>query len=135
MKIIDLQIIRLASPITDLAYMIFTSTDSETRANYYTSALDLYYQTLDASITRMGHKTSLLYPMHVFKDQIQSTMLLGLLTGMMLVPMMLVDKENVPDMEAFTEIPDASMYDNIMSQGCEERISGIANDFAAYGFI
>lgn len=115
--------------------MIFSGTDESIRSNYYASSLDLYYRTLDANITRMGHKTQLLYPKAVFEDQIKSVMPMGLLAGCMLIPMMLANKEDAPDMETLSENPDVNMYDNLMSKACQDRIDGVAKDCATYGYI
>ncbi|XP_077291480.1 uncharacterized protein LOC143914939 [Arctopsyche grandis] len=135
LKFVDWQLTRLASPITDIAYMMFSSTDEQVRSDCYTRSLDLYYETLDKNITMMGCKISECYPREVFEDQIKSTMPFGLITSMMLLTIILADKENVPDGEMKPEDFTEDKLDNLISKTYRERYNGVAKDFAAYGLI
>ncbi|XP_077291488.1 uncharacterized protein LOC143914944 [Arctopsyche grandis] len=135
MKFVDWQIVRLASPITDIAYMMFSSTDEQLRSDCYTRSLDLYYETLDKNITRMGCKTTECYPLEAFQDQIKSTMPFGLVAATMLLPVILCDKENAPDLDKNPEDYDDNMYDAMISQLCRDRFNGVAKDMISFGLI
>lgn len=135
LRFVDWQVIRFLSPITDIAYMMFASTDEQIRSDYYTGSLDLYYETLDKNLTMMGCKLSECYPREVFEGQIKSTMPFGLISSMMLLPIILCEKDNVPDMDISPEDYDVNMLDALLSKTCRERMNGIAKDFVSYGLI
>ncbi|XP_077290679.1 uncharacterized protein LOC143914361 [Arctopsyche grandis] len=134
-KFVDWQLVRLASPITDIAYMMFSSTDEQLRSDCYTKSLDLYYQTLDKNITMMGCKTDDCYPLNVFKDQIKAIMPFGLISSIMLLPTVLSNKEDTPEMDIKPEDFDESIYDNLLSNICKERLNGVFRDMVSFGLI
>ncbi|XP_077291150.1 uncharacterized protein LOC143914722 [Arctopsyche grandis] len=135
MKFVDWQVIRLASPITDIAYMMFSSTDEQMRSDCYVRSLGQYYEALDRNITTMGCKIAECYPREVFEDQIKSTMPFGLITSMMLLPITLCERDNTPKTDLTLENYNEEMLDNLLSKSCRDRINGIARDFVSYGLI
>lgn len=50
--LIDWQLMRYASPVTDLAYFLFSCTTQQFRRQHYNSMLDAYHQELCAQLTR-----------------------------------------------------------------------------------
>ncbi|XP_077295092.1 uncharacterized protein LOC143917429 [Arctopsyche grandis] len=135
LRFIDWQVTRFASPITDIAYMMFMSTDEQIRSDYYTKSLDLYYEMLNKSLTMMGCELSECYPREVYEDQIKSTMPFGLISSMMLLPLILSEKDDVPDLDVIPGEYNLDTLDDLLSKSCRERINGIAKDFASYGLI
>ncbi|XP_077291151.1 uncharacterized protein LOC143914723 [Arctopsyche grandis] len=135
MKFIDWQVVRLASPITDIAYVMFSSTDEQLRSNLYTSSLDLYYNTLDKNINMMGCNTAECYPLEVFKDQIKSTMPFGLISAILLLPTVLCNAEDTLDMDIKPEDVDQSVYENLLSKKSKDRLNGVFRDMVSYGII
>ncbi|XP_077285074.1 uncharacterized protein LOC143910456 [Arctopsyche grandis] len=132
---IDWQVIRFLSPITDIAYMMFVSTDQQIRSDCYTRSLDLYYETLSTNLTMMGCKPSECYPREVFEDQIKSTMPFGLISSMMLLPIILCEKDDVPEMDISPEDYNEDNLDKLLTDYCRERMNGVAKDFVSYGLI
>lgn len=50
--LIDWQLMRYASPVTDLAYFLFSCTTQQFRGQHYTAMLKLYHEELRAQLTR-----------------------------------------------------------------------------------
>lgn len=51
-RMLDFQLMRYASPATDLGYYIFGCTTKEMRNEYFQEFLDVYYKTLENFIER-----------------------------------------------------------------------------------
>ncbi|XP_077291491.1 uncharacterized protein LOC143914946 [Arctopsyche grandis] len=134
MKFIDWQIVRLASPITDISYMMCTSTDEQVRSDCYVRSLDQYYEALDRNITMMGCKIAECYPREVFEDQVKSTMPFGLICSMILLPIILCDRDSTSKTDVTLENYTEKIVD-LLSEFCKDRINGIARDFVSYGLI
>ncbi|XP_053616140.1 uncharacterized protein LOC128678565 [Plodia interpunctella] len=66
--LIDFQLSTVASPVCDLLYMIFSSTDHSTRHQHYYEWIDLYHSELDNCLANFGLKANLLYP----RDQLDA---------------------------------------------------------------
>nr|BBE28988.1 hypothetical protein [Stenopsyche marmorata] len=117
MRVLDWQTTRWASPIIDIAYIIFTGTDQATRANHYEEMLNLYYKVLARNITRMGSNIAVCYPEHVYRDQIKRMMPFGLQIAIFGLPIVL------------SEITDDTINNNNeqgeLSENCKQRLKDI----------
>lgn len=52
--IVDFQTIQGASPVVDLLYFIFTSSDEDFRQEYYDKLINHYYTELSAALKRLN---------------------------------------------------------------------------------
>ncbi|XP_013191382.2 uncharacterized protein LOC106135578 [Amyelois transitella] len=66
--LIDYQLSKIASPVTDLQYMIFSSTDHNTRHQHYYEWIDFYHSELDKCLANFGLKANYVYP----RDQLDA---------------------------------------------------------------
>ncbi|XP_037932151.1 uncharacterized protein LOC119666944, partial [Teleopsis dalmanni] len=78
-RLIDWQIMRYASPITDLAYFIFSCTTQEFRINNYELMLDTYYREFEQHVKRLGSEPKNLFSRDTFNTELKKKGAIGLL--------------------------------------------------------
>lgn len=67
MALLDFQLFRVASPVTDLLYFIYVCTDSTFRKDHLKSLIKVYYSTFAAQIKDYNLDPELVYPEKVFQ--------------------------------------------------------------------
>lgn len=67
MALLDFQLFRIASPVTDLLYFIYICTDSIFRKAHLKSLLDDYYSTFAAQIRDYDLDPEVVYPKNVYQ--------------------------------------------------------------------
>lgn len=105
MCFLDFQLSKLASPVHDLSYFLFTCLGEDT-VEYFDQFNNLYYETLSASLREMGSDPNKLFPYEEFLNQWKKFYIFGL--GMMpfIMKICLVDKDNIPDLVESAESGD-----------------------------
>merc|ERR1719347_842338 len=95
----DLQIVKLGNPTLDLAYFLFSSTTAETRAD--PSLLTEYHEKLLSNIHTLGE--SLDYSLQDLESDYKHSKILGFFFALRALPMVLAEKEDMPDMDEWHE--------------------------------
>lgn len=67
--LLDFQLARCSSPVTDIAYFLYTSTDKQTRDNQFQELLKFYHRNLIDTILSLGSKADL-YPWDLFLQEV-----------------------------------------------------------------
>lgn len=98
-SLIDWQITRYGSPVLDLSYFLFTSTDKALRDKYLYQLLGIYYDTLCSTIDRAGLDGRSLFPFEELQRQLKSFGKYGVLMSIMLVPFLSVPNNEIPDLD------------------------------------
>ncbi|KAJ8731326.1 hypothetical protein PYW07_004490 [Mythimna separata] len=129
---VDYQLVRLASPVTDIAYFLYMSTDGEFLSKHYDQVLDIYYGTLTAVLRHCNMNVENVYPRSIFQKHLKEYSVLGLIEA--LVSMMIITAP-YEDALKMTEMK----YEHFDEDVCEdeskdnslfvERVNGIVNDF------
>lgn len=133
---IDWQVIRLASPVTDIAYFILTSTDENFRSAHFHQLLDIYYETLSSTISKMDCDVNICYPEHVYRDQIKNVFAFGLIMSIAVCPVLLCEKNETPDLIDAADIYNNKSESKIkLSKIPTQRIMGAVKDCMKYNFI
>ncbi|XP_063703520.1 uncharacterized protein LOC134833210 [Culicoides brevitarsis] len=101
--LLDFQIIRYASPVTDLCYFFFTCTSSVFRRQHFQHLLDLYYEILNCLINKLGSNPDVVFPKSVFKEHMQRFGMFGVMMAVMLLPIFVAKSEEAPDLEKAAE--------------------------------
>ena len=70
MALLDFQLFRVASPVTDLLYFIYICTDSTFRKAHLKSLIEVYYSTLVAQIKDYNLDPDVIYPEIIFQVKI-----------------------------------------------------------------
>lgn len=71
--LVDYQLSHKSSPVADIHYMIFTSTDYATRKLHYHDWLDYYHSQLDKRLANFGLKANSVYPRDQFDADLKRT--------------------------------------------------------------
>lgn len=98
-KIIDFQLSRFGSPVLDLVYFIYNSTDQILRLKYYDDLLSYYYKILSTHIKGMGSCPEKIYSWDVFMDEVKRYSLFGLGSSFEMTPLIVLDPEDAIDLE------------------------------------
>ncbi|EDW82231.1 uncharacterized protein Dwil_GK25686 [Drosophila willistoni] len=116
-RLIDWQLMRYASPITDLAYFFFSCTSRDFRGKYYKSMLETYYTEMAQQLTRLGESADELFPLQAFNEQLQSKCAVGLLLAMMVLPIVTMRGQDVPDLQTISELIEAGGTTSLKGAG------------------
>ncbi|KAK4314063.1 hypothetical protein Pmani_014625 [Petrolisthes manimaculis] len=95
--LLDLQINRFSSPATDLIYLMYTSLNGEVRIPNVNTFLDIYYDTFNTVMEAAG--MDMIFTRSELLKEFRSMSVLGAIYAMMVVPFMLLEPEDTPDMD------------------------------------
>ncbi|CAG0895146.1 unnamed protein product [Darwinula stevensoni] len=93
-KIFDLQIVAYGNPCRDLMHVFYSSTSKETRKQK-SAFLKLYHDTLISTTNNLGVVLS--YSYEDFLKEIEDHEEFGFLVAMFIIPVILAEKEDIPD--------------------------------------
>lgn len=68
--LLDFQGARSASPVLDVAFFIYTSTDKEMRDKHFQELLQYYYKELFDAVTFLGSDMDAIYPRELFMKEV-----------------------------------------------------------------
>ncbi|XP_034671202.1 uncharacterized protein LOC117903357 [Drosophila subobscura] len=117
LRLIDWQLMRYASPVTDLAYFLFTCTTRAFRQKHLQELLDEYHRQLGQQLTRLGECVEQLLPREAFAAQVRTKAAVGLLLAMMVLPIVTMRGQDVPDLQAISELIEAGGSTNLQGAG------------------
>jgi len=137
--------LRYGSPANDLAFFLFTSTDTALRAQHYESILQIYDQSLTDFVTRLGSDGLKVFSYKDFKGQMKQFGRYGLLMAVLMVQIIVMDKREMPDMDqvardiAANGMNEANMMSNVLTTESSEsvyneRIRGVVCDVIRLGY-
>lgn len=78
---------------------MFTSTDYDTRKEHFQSLMDFYHDCLAKSLGYMNCNIEDHFPKAVFEEHLKKLLTYGLFMACMLLPAVLGEPDDVPDME------------------------------------
>ncbi|XP_017074320.1 uncharacterized protein LOC108109995 [Drosophila eugracilis] len=116
-RLIDWQLMRYASPVTDLAYFLFTCTSREFRQQHLKNMLEDYYEELGLQLNRLNEKLEELFPRPAFDVQVATKAAVGLLLAMMVLPIVTMQGSDVPDLQAISERIEAGATTDLQGAG------------------
>ncbi|KAL5275483.1 hypothetical protein ACFFRR_001384 [Megaselia abdita] len=102
-RLIDWQLMCFCSPVCDLSYYIFSCTTKSFRNEHYEEILEIYHQELSKLIKLLGSDPEKLFPRSALNDHLKRFGKLGLIMAMILMPIVLSQAENVPDLDELSE--------------------------------
>ncbi|XP_017042128.1 uncharacterized protein LOC108088699 [Drosophila ficusphila] len=116
-RLIDWQLMRYASPVTDLAYFLFTCTSRGFRQRNLRNMLEDYYEELGLHLNRLGEEVEQLLPRPAFDEQVATKAAVGLLLAMMVLPIVTMQGQDVPDLQAISERIEAGATTDLQGAG------------------
>lgn len=146
---IDWQLCRYGSPVLDLMYFIFTSTDAKLRAEYYEELLQAYYTSLVDYLKRLGGEAKRQFPESAFQAQLKRFGRFGLLISFLVLPVICTPNEEVPDIEKQMElakkaqesgvkiVDDKNLFSKTEAADAmfRDRIRGLIQDVVRLGYL
>lgn len=91
------------SPVLDLVHFIFSCTDEDLRANHYDDLLKIYHESLRELLDRLGGDTETQFPFSALQQQLKKFGSFGVFMASMMIPMLSVKNEDLPDMDVMAE--------------------------------
>lgn len=128
----DYQLTRYASPVTDISYYLYMSTDGDFLQKHYDLIIEIYYGTLSAVLRQCDLDVNNVYPRNIFEKHLKDYSVLGLIEA--LVSMMIITapyEEAIKMTEMKYELEDQEIYENGYQIRNEyaDRVNGIVSDF------
>lgn len=148
---LDYQIARYVSPVIDLVYFIFASTDKPFRDAHYKELLKIYHSTLSKLLERLGENPEVVFPFEALEKQLKKFGRFGLIMAFMLIPTMNIQSQDVPDLDEVAkdmkddvENPDPEKMKKILSRNeqfmkgadmLRAKLRDVTLDMAKLGYI
>ena len=100
-RLLDLQVVRVGSPALDLNYLLYCSLTGDVRKAELENFFVQYYATFASVLAGGGVPMKFTLPQ--LKKEFFSKNLYGLLFSQMIIPGVIIDQEDAPEMEKFGE--------------------------------
>lgn len=100
---VDWQIIRYASPVTDLLNNLISSTDKKTRDEEIGNLFRDYYEQLSSNIGKMGSDPMKLFPYDAFERELKLCGNIAFLMAPMIIEISLAEPKDVSDLDDMSE--------------------------------
>lgn len=129
--LIDYQLSRYASPITDIAYFLYMShTEENFLVDHYDSIMDIYYATLTAVLRECYLNVEEIYPKEIFRKHLEVYSVFGLVES--LISMMIITaptEETLKMAEIKDQFCDEGFVEVSCNYGFQTRVNNIVNHF------
>ncbi|XP_067004299.2 uncharacterized protein [Anabrus simplex] len=101
-RFVDFQLSRLGSPAMDLTYFLYSSSQNEVRASHLDEVLKMYHTQLCETLGALGCSTDV-FSFQDLKNEMKRVALYGLFAATSILPIVVADAEETPDMAEVTE--------------------------------
>jgi len=99
--ILDLQVTRVGSPALDLNYMLYCSFNGEIRQENLDNFFSQYYSSFASTLTEAGRCVP--FTLGELKQDFSEKNFFGLMMGMILIPVVLIDPKDAPSFDDYKE--------------------------------
>lgn len=69
--LLDFQLARVASPVLDLAFLVYACSDKATLDEHFDDMLKTYHSTLSSAIKALGSDPEKIYPWFLFQEEVE----------------------------------------------------------------
>lgn len=140
---LDWQIIRYASPATDLVYNLFTVTDKAMRDSDYDNFIKIYHESLSKTVRLLGSNPDELFSFDDLQNELKKVGVYALLMAPMLLQLQNADQSKIVDQkEMFDKIEEGDNRPELITglndegQGkYEERWQDVIDDILKFGYF
>lgn len=98
-RLLDFQQMRYASPICDVSFFLFASTNHSLRKKNFKSFLETYYSALSAYIERLGSDPKKVFPRDAFDSHLKKYASFGIPMSAMAIPFIIIDENETVDLD------------------------------------
>ncbi|GBP25971.1 hypothetical protein EVAR_84530_1 [Eumeta japonica] len=132
---IDYQLMRYASPVTDISFYLSMSTGRGLRCRHYARLLDIYYGTLAAVLRQGSLDVNEVYPREIFERHLRKYSVLGLVEALIALKIITGDSEAALDVSEMNEkVTDVPAVDEGREALYIDRVNGVVDDFFSNGY-
>lgn len=134
---IDFQLSYITSPIADLIFAIFSSTDSNFRRQHLESLLNHYYESLAKFLSLLNCDVNVCYPMDTFKKDFSKYLPCEFATILVVLRLMcLAFKDENETAKKSTESSTILEYNSAGAENAfKEKINEVIEDFFHFGYL
>ncbi|XP_063988978.1 uncharacterized protein LOC135168572 [Diachasmimorpha longicaudata] len=97
--LLDFQLARCASPITDLSFFMYSCTDQKMRDQNFDSLLQFYHDEISSTISTLGSNVDKLYPLEVFLKEVKEQFVHGLGFCLESIPLSMLEDSEAFDLD------------------------------------
>lgn len=140
--LLDFQLSRYSSPVLDILYNIFTSTDKQSRAASYDELLKTYHSSLSNTIEKLGSDPKKLYSFDNLQAQLRKFGEFALLCGPMIIQIKVANAQDIGNLDDYAELVEKGVEADLINEYDEKtqmEYSTLINDLVAdlvnYGYV
>lgn len=134
--------LRYCSPVIDLLYNIFSSTDKQFRKQHYEDLLKAYHSSLSNTIKRLGSDSNNLFSYEQLQTELRKFGETALLFTPMLMLVKLVKPEHLKPMEEYAALVEKGEATDLINELDEEtqnefsrQVNDLFDDLVTLGYI
>ncbi|XP_045498257.1 uncharacterized protein LOC123696229, partial [Colias croceus] len=134
--LVDYQLARFASPVTDISYFLYMSANYDFLSKYYDQLLDIYYGTVAGILRECDIDIEETFPRHILQDHLKEYSVLGLVEALISMKIVTAESEEAQKMlEMKHQAPnDLHEYETQNQIMFVERVNGIVKFFFERNF-
>ncbi|KAL0122174.1 hypothetical protein PUN28_007132 [Cardiocondyla obscurior] len=137
---LDFQLARCASPITDLSFLIYACTSKSFRDKYFDEILKMYHTELSNIIKLLGSDPEKLYPWDLFIKEVKEQSVFGVFAALDAIPLCLMDVsefslDNAVTGDEAVDCGDAMHFSYIATASGRQRIADVIVEAVEKGYI
>ncbi|XP_011165800.2 uncharacterized protein LOC105200105 [Solenopsis invicta] len=121
---LDFQLARCASPVTDLSFLIYACTLKSFRDQHFDDLLKFYHSELGNAIKLLGSDPEKLYPWDLFMKEVQEQFVYGVVGSLDAIPLCLMEVSESFTLENIVEGDEAINMSDVVTIPCIETTSG-----------
>lgn len=131
--LVDFQLARYASPVTDLSYFFYMSTDRKFLDEHYDRLIYMYYVTLSAILRQCNLKVEEIYPKSVFEKHLSTYAVYGLVEALISMKIITAAPEEAIKMTELRYLHPDDLCQYELENQCLyiERVNGVVDHFFA----
>lgn len=139
---LDWQISHYSSPVLDILYNVFSSTDQEFRAQHYDTLLNTYYTSLSEMIRKLGSDPQKLYSYENFQMQLRKFGEYALLLCPMIISVRVAKATDVSNLDEYAQLIEKGenvdlihKFEGETQEEYSRLVNGIVTDLVNYGYV
>jgi Ecdysteroid kinase-like family len=102
-KLLDYQMMRYASPATDIWYFLLVCTTKEFRDRHFDDLIRVYYDKLSEAVKSLGSDPDKVFPREVLEAHIKRFAKFGMLMAILLLPLFTAQSADAPDLQELAD--------------------------------
>ncbi|XP_025162063.1 uncharacterized protein LOC105183226 isoform X2 [Harpegnathos saltator] len=139
--LLDFQLARTASLVTDLSFLIYSCTQQSFRDQYFDNILETYHSFLSDAIRTLGSDPEKIYPWDLFMKEVKENFILGAIFALEAIPFTLFDPSQSFDLDAIikgdeaVDIADVWNLHEIESSSGRKRLADMLVHAVEHGYL